>query len=239
MIQNLFFNTLFSSLSDWEKSARIFGIKLIDFSDFSELLLRFGFNTIILLLILQFVYMRNSKRKDFFFSYMAVGTIVFMLCFLLNSLDIELGFALGLFAIFGIIRYRTDAIPIKEMTYLFVIIGVSIMNALGSKKISYAEVMFSNLVVLFGLWMLERYLKLKQEGSLRITYENISNIHIDNHEALMQDLIKRTGVDIMRFEIEKIDYLRDIAIITIYFHAGENGFSQKVLSQTEEQNEAI
>lgn len=231
MIQHLLSlaNLSFIELSsNWEKNLRLFDIKLIDTSDLVELLLRFGFNTLILLLVLQLVYMRNSKRKDFFFSYMAVGTVVFMLCFLLSNLEIELGFALGLFAIFGIIRYRTDAIPIKEMTYLFVVIGVSIMNALSSKKISYAELLFTNAVIVGGLWLLEKHLVLKQEGSLRIIYENISNVHLGNHDALYKDLVDRSGIDITRFEVVKIDYLKDIAIINIYFHAQANGLPQDV-----------
>ncbi len=210
------------------ESIRLMGIKLINVGDFAELVLRFSINLVVLGSILQFIYARNSRRRDFYFSYMSVGVIVFLLCFLLNSVKLELGFALGLFAIFGIIRYRTDAIPIKEMTYLFIIIGVSVMNALANKKVSYAELLFTNSVIFFGLWFLEYRLKLKQEGSLRIIYENIENIHTSKYELMREELTHRTGIDIERFEVEKIDYLKDIAIITIYFHACNNGFPQTV-----------
>ncbi len=210
----------------WEETVRFLGVKLINVSDFGELLLRFSLDIAVLLIIIQFIYARNSRRKDFYFSYLAVGVITFLLCFLLNSVKLEMGFALGLFAIFGIIRYRTDAIPIKEMTYLFVIIGVSVINALANKKVSYAELLFTNAVIVGGLALLESRLKLKQEGSLRVIYDNVEMIHSNNHEALLQDLIHRTGIEIERFEIERIDYLKDIAIITVYYHAGSNGYSQ-------------
>lgn len=223
----------FAQIGDWIENIRFLDIKIINISDFTELLLRFILNTGVIFLILQFIYARNSKRKDFYFSYMAVGVIVFLLCFLLNSVKLELGFALGLFAIFGIIRYRTDAIPIKEMTYLFVIIGVSVVNALANKKVSYAELFMTNALIVIGLSLLERFLKLKQEGSMQIVYDNISNVNLNHHDALMEDLKQRTGIEIKRIEIGKIDYLKDIAIITVYFHAGNHGLPQIVTKPTE------
>jgi len=140
----------------WEDQLRFLGIKLVNMGDFMELLVRFILNTTLIFIVVQFMYARNSKRKDFYFSYLAIGVIIFFLSTLLNSVKLELGFALGLFAIFGIIRYRTDAIPIKEMTYLFVIIGISVINALSSKKVSYAELLFTNAAIVFGLYILEK-----------------------------------------------------------------------------------
>ena len=175
-----------------------------------------------ILLVVHYLYARNSRRKDFYFSYLAIGVIVFLMCFLLNNVKLELGFALGLFAIFGIIRYRTDTIPIKEMTYLFIVIGISVMNALANKKVSYTELMFTNSAILFGLWILEKRLMLKQEGSIKLIYEKIENIHAENEEILLEDLKARTGIDIKRYEISKIDFLRDIAELTLYFNVNGN-----------------
>jgi len=207
----------------WEEQFRFLGIKIINVSDFAELLLRFAFNTLMIIMVVYFLYAKSSRRKDFYFSYLAIGVIVFLLCFLLNNVKLELGFALGLFAIFGIIRYRTDTIPIKEMTYLFIVIGISVMNALSNKKVSYVELMFTNTAILFGLWMLENRLMLKQEGSIRLIYEKIENIHSENEETLLEDLKDRTGINIKRYEISKIDFLRDIAEITLYFNInGQN-----------------
>lgn len=205
--------------TDWEEHLRFLGIKIINVSDFSELVIRLIFNLLVTFVIVHFIYARTSRRKDFYFSFLSISTVIFLISMLLSSVKLEIGFAFGLFAIFGIIRYRTDAIPIKEMTYLFIVIGVSVINALSNKKISYAELVFTNMAIVFGLWLLEQRLMLKQEDSIRLIYEKIENIHLQNHEALLSDLRQRTGIDIKRYEIRKIDFLRDVAEITLYFNA--------------------
>jgi len=207
---------------------RINDIKLINTEDFSQLLIRFGLNLLVTFIVVFFIYAKNSRRKDFYFSYIAISITIFTLCFLLESVKLELGFALGLFAIFGIIRYRTDAIPIKEMTYLFVIIGISVINALSNKKVSYAELLFTNMVVVSTMWALEKILNLRQEASLRIIYEKVENLHILNKNDLNKDLELRTGIKIKRFEILEINFMRDIAKIMIYYDVtGQNGNSKK------------
>jgi hypothetical protein len=185
--------------------------------DFLSLLTRFSLNLIVIVAIVVGLYAKNSKRKDFYFSYIAVSMVIFLLCFLLVSVKIELGFALGLFAVFGIIRYRTDAIPIKEMTYLFVVIGISVINALANKKISYAELITTNLLIVIGLYILEKILHLRQEISYRVIYEKIENVQAGKDDELLADLKLRTGKNIKRFEIERIDFLRDVAYINIFF----------------------
>ncbi len=196
---------------------KFFGIKLINVEDYLSLLIRFSLNLMVIIVIVVGLYAKTSKRKDFYFSYIAVSIVIFLLCFLLVSVKIELGFALGLFAVFGIIRYRTDAIPIKEMTYLFVVIGVSVINALANKKISYAELITTNLLIVVGIYFLEKVLNLRQEISYRIIYEKIENLDANKKEELMDDLKERTGINIKHFEIERIDFLRDVAYINIFF----------------------
>jgi hypothetical protein len=214
-----------SELANWEESLRFLDIKIINVADFSELLIRLALNVFVSFLVVHYMYARNSRRKDFYFSFLAVGTVVFLLSFLLNSVKLELGFALGLFAIFGIIRYRTDAIPIKEMTYLFIVIGISVINALANKKVSYVELAFTNAAIVFGLYLLEKRLMLKQEGSIRLIYEKIENIHDDKKTILLADLRERTGINIKRYEVQKIDFLKDVAHITLYFNV--NGKDDK------------
>ncbi|MGE5394175.1 MAG: DUF4956 domain-containing protein [Candidatus Saccharibacteria bacterium] len=193
------------------------GIKVINPQDLAELVVRFAFNLIVTAFIVVGLYAKTSKRKDFYFTYIAISIVIFLLCFLLESVKIELGFALGLFAIFGIIRYRTDAIPIKEMTYLFVIIAVAVINALANKKISYSELLATNIMIVGGLYILEKILNLRQEMSQRIIYEKIENLHADRKEELMADLKLRTGINIKRIEVDRIDFLRDTARILIYY----------------------
>lgn len=201
---------------------KFLGIKIINPDDYVELLVRFGLNLLVTCFIVVVIYAKTSKRKDFYFTYIAISIVIFLLCFLLESVKIELGFALGLFAIFGIIRYRTDAIPIKEMTYLFVVIAVSVINALANKKISYAELITTNLLIMGGIFILEKILNLRQEISYRIIYEKIENVQADKKDILMEDLKVRTGIDIKHFEIERIDFLRDVAYINIFFDINGN-----------------
>ena len=211
-----FVNILLQATSAAEE-LKFFGIKLINVDDYLSLLTRFSLNILVIITIVVGLYAKTSRRKDFYFSFIAVSIVIFLLCYLLASVKIELGFALGLFAVFGIIRYRTDAIPIKEMTYLFVVIGVSVINALANKKVSYAELITTNLLIVFGLYILEKILNLRQELSYRIVYEKIENVQVGKEVELLADLKLRTGIDIKRFEVQRIDFLRDVAIIYIFF----------------------
>lgn len=129
----------------------------------------------------------------------------------------DIGMALGLFAIFGIIRYRTNPVDIKEMTYLFVVIGVSIINALANKKMSYAEILTANFVIIFVLVLIEKYWALKQVVSKSVIYENIQNIKPENHHLLKEDLEKRTGLKINKVTIGDVDFLKDTAKVTIFY----------------------
>ena len=137
---------------------------------------------------------------------------------LLDSVKLQLGFALGLFAIFGIIRYRTDPIPIKEMTYLFLVIGVSVVNALANKKISHAELIFANLLIVFVTFGMERIWLLKAEIRKNITYEKIELIVPGKREALIADLKERTGIDVIRVEVRRIDFLKDTVNLRIFYY---------------------
>ena len=200
---------------------RVFGIKLINEGDFLELLARFIFNSAVCLFIVRAIYYPLAKKKEYLFTYLLFSVIVFFLCHLLSNVKLGLGFALGLFAIFGIIRYRTDAIPIKEMTYLFIVIGVSVINALANKKVSYAELVFTNVAIMGATYALERVWLLRHESVRIITYENIGLIKPDHHDQLLADLKERTGLNIHRLQIGKIDFLRDTASIKIYFYEDE------------------
>lgn len=199
----------------------LFGIELIDVESFVELLLRFALNLAIVFITVGMLYYKTRKRKDYFFTFILLSTVVFLLCFLLENVKLELGFALGLFAIFGIIRYRTRQIPIKEMTYLFLVIGISVINALANKKVSYSELLFTNFALVGVTYLLERALLLRHESRKVINYDKIELIHKDRQTELISDLEDRTGLTINRVEIGKIDFLRDTARVSIYYF--ENG----------------
>ena len=202
----------------------LFNIELIDVKDLSELIIRFLFHLSVCFIIVKLLYYKTTRRKDYLFTYFLVSTVIFLLCFLLENVKLGLGFALGLFAVFGIIRYRTITIPIKEMTYLFVIIGLTVINALANKKVSYAELIFTNLAIVAVVYGLERIWLLKHEGSKRIIYEKIELIKPENYNLLLEDLKNRTGLEINRVEIGKINFLRDTAEVRIYYFNGTDSY---------------
>ncbi|MGB1988442.1 MAG: DUF4956 domain-containing protein [Flavobacteriales bacterium] len=210
-------NDLLFILADVE----IFGSDFFDKKDFIELLVRSAFNFLIVGYIVRYLYYPVTKNKDYLFTYLLISVTVFFLCFLLENVKLELGFALGLFAIFGIIRYRTDAIPIKEMTYLFIVIGISVMNALVNKKISHAEVIFTNVMFIAITYGLEKIWLLKHESRKNITFEKIELILPERKEELLADLKERTGLNITRVEIRNVDFLRDTANLRIFYFEDE------------------
>jgi len=195
---------------------------IYDAEDFWKLIIKAIFNLLIILIIVRYIYYPVTKNKDYLFTYFLISLTVFLLCVLLDSVKLQLGFALGLFAIFGIIRYRTDPIPIKEMTYLFLVIGISVVNALANKKISYAELVFANLLIVFVTFGMERIWLLRHESRRNITYEKIELIKPENKEALLADLKERTGLNIVRYEIRRIDFLKDIANIRIFYYEDDS-----------------
>ena len=193
--------------------------------DFYTLVLRLVINMFFLTLLIRFLYYPHTKRKDYLFTYYLIGTITFFVCFGLKKLDIDTGMGLGLFAIFGIIRYRTDPIPIKEMTYLFLIIGVSVVNSLASNKISMAEMALINGTLVGVTFVLERLWLLKHETRKTIVYERIDLIRPEQYQELKNDLEERTGLKINRVEVGKINFLDDTAQIRIYYFADAQEFS--------------
>lgn len=193
-------------------------IKLIDFPSFLELVGRFTLNFAVILILVRWLYYPTTKRKDYLFTYILISTLIFLLCYLLASVKLQIGFALGLFAIFGIIRYRTSSIPIKEMTYLFLTIGVSIINALADAKTSVAEVLFTNFVIIAIAFCMEKIWLLKRESSKTIIYEKIELIKPEKQQELLNDLQERTGIrNIKRVDIGKIDFLKDTCTLQIFF----------------------
>lgn len=200
----------------------IFGLDIIHLARFTELIFRFILNTCVVVFIARYIYYPVTRRKDYLFSFLLISFLIFLICFLLESVKLQIGFAFGLFAIFGILRYRTNAIPIKEMTYLFILIGISVINALVNKKISWVELLFTNAVLVFIIYGLERLWLLKHEASKNIIYEKVDMIVPEKREELKKDLEARTGLKINRIEIGRIDYLRDTARIIIYYYAQDS-----------------
>ncbi len=203
---------------------KLFELKWFD-DDVYKLLFRLVVNLVFMTIVIRFLYYPKSKRKDYLFTYYLIGLITFFLCFGLKKMEIGTGMGLGLFAIFGIIRYRTDTIEIKEMTYLFVVIGLSVLNSLASKQISVVEMLMINFTVVGITYGLEYMWLLKHETRKTINYEKINLIRPEFYDDMKADLEARTGLQINRFEIGKIDFLTDTAQVMIFYYADEQTIS--------------
>ncbi len=213
-------------------NAAVTASELFSFTGLPELLIRFGINLAVIIILVRWLYYSTTRRKDYLFTYILISTVVFLLCYLLESVSLQIGFALGLFAIFGIIRYRTNPMPIKEMTYLFLVIGVSVINALTSGT-SLFEILFANIAVILITFGLEKMWLLRHISSKTIVYEKINLIVPEKYDEMIADLRLRTGIqDIRKVEIGAINFLKDTCRMIIYYEdkgrsvnlADQNGF---------------
>jgi hypothetical protein len=177
-------------------------------SDFYNLAFRFLFNISVAYLIIMQIYKRFHDSNDFVFTYFMFNSLIFFFAYILGNMDINIGFAFGLFAVFAILRYRTDPIPIKEMTYLFIVITTGVINAIGSNEVSQQELIFANFIIIILTYILENHGRIQDSekllGRRTIEYDKLENIKPENHKDLLIDLENRTGLSIQRFEIGRI-----------------------------------
>jgi len=204
-----------------EKGLTFMGVEVFDPTHFWMLLLRFAFNLLVCWVIIQFFYYKKSRRKDYYFTFMLFSVTIFSLLFLLQSIPMQIGFALGLFAIFGMIRYRTETVQIREMTYLFVIIGISVVNGL-AMEIPYASIIVANILFVIIIWLLESNKFLKHTSTKIVLYEKIALIKAEKYDEMIADLKERTGLNITKAEVGHIDFLRDVAFLKVYYKANSD-----------------
>jgi hypothetical protein len=205
------------SLSSIEQIT-FFGSQLINFGGLGELILRLAINLFFMIIIVRWVFYPIYRDRNYLFTFSLINLSVFLVCILLSSIKLKIGFAFGLFAVFSIIRYRTEQIPTRQMTYLFVVIIVAVINALSTKKVSYAELLFTNSVIAASVYLFETNFFNKADVVKTIQYERIDLIKPENHHLLIEDLQVRTGFVISRFEIDSINFLNDSAKIRIFYH---------------------
>lgn len=194
--------------------------QIFNFADILPMLWRFVFNTAAVWLITHWLYFPKSRRREYYFTFMLIGISVFFLINLLGGAKIKIEFALGLFAIFGIIRYRTESMPVREMTYLFMIIAMSVINGL-SANLGWVELLAVNLLFILMTFLFEN---IKVKGSMAVKlvqYDRIELIKPERRSELLADLKERTGLDIVKIEIGGIDFLRDMSVIKIYYDSDE------------------
>ena len=195
----------------------IFGIPLFDMEDFGKLFFKFGIDLVFLFITVRFVFYRNNRDKDYLFTFFMFNLLTFFICVLLRKVPMEMGFAMGLFAVFGILRYRTEALPIKEMTYLFIVIGLAMINALTNKSISMLELIFTDCLIVGTTFGIEAIWFNNHERSKNLVYEKINLVKPEHEDELIKDLRERTGLDIFKISVGKIDFLKDTADIKIYY----------------------
>jgi len=191
--------------------------------NFSDLFVRFVYNFIAAFIIIRYIYFRKEKRREFLFTFFVFNLAIFFVCSFLKSIIMDVGFAFGLFAIFSILRYRTETIPIREMTYQFLVITIGALNGLANPGTWHPELVFINLVMVLSVFVLDSNVLFKEESSQFIRYEKIGLIRPQRRDELIADLRERTGLDIHRFKIEKIDFMRDTSDIVIYYNSPPAG----------------
>lgn len=188
--------------------------------DLWELLIRFAFNALVVMSIIHLLYYPKSRRRDYYFTFSLISVSIFFLIYLLGGVKLKIGFALGLFAIFGIIRYRTESMPVREMTYLFVIIAISVINALCSNLL---ESLVANLLFIGWIWFCESSNWIRHVACKFVLYDRPELAVPDRRAELLEDLQKRTGLEITRIEVGHIDFLRDTAMLKVYYIPTDDG----------------
>ena len=202
-------------------------------SEFSSFLLSFGFNFLVALVVVRFIYYPSTHDKRYVFTFLAFNTVIYFVLSFMNSIEMGIGVGFGLFAIFSILRYRTDPIPIREMTYMFIIAALPVMNSAGSDSAIWPQLILANLAIMAIMYVLEKEWGFRYETSKRIVYEKIELVHPARRQELLADLEKRTGLQIKRIQIGKVDFVRDTADLKIfYIDAAQEDWSEDSL-QTE------
>jgi hypothetical protein len=199
----------------------ICGQQILDIPHFGMLLISFLLNVAVAWIIIHFFYYKKSHRKDYYFTFMLFSVTVFLLLYMLQELSMNVGFALGLFAVFGMIRYRTESLHIRDMTYLFVMIGLSAVNGLSS-FVPFVSVIVANILFIFFVFLLESNRFLRQNSTKIILYERIGLIKPDKYRELLTDVKERTGLDVIRIEVGHIDFLRDVAFLKVHYNANSD-----------------
>lgn len=188
----------------------------------TKLGLRFLVDFLSVFVLIRLVYFPIYKKRELFFTYFVFNIVIFMICFLLNKVDLSMGAAFGLFAVFSMLRYRTEDISLKDMTYLFLVIAIGLISAVTKIKGANdaTEAMFVgiiNLLIIIVAYLLESKLLMKKESVKTIIYENINLIDAGRENELIEDIKRRTGINVHRVSIQKIDFLKDAAQIKIFY----------------------
>lgn len=195
----------------------IFGRELVDMPDLGDALFLFGIDAFFLMIIVRGIYMRISKSREHVFTFFIFNIVIFFLCAMLSSVKLKVGFAFGLFAILSILRYRTETVPIKEMTFLFVCLTIGVINSLVSKKVSIIEILATNTIITASIYVIEKIWLRTYSSTKQIKYENIDLIRPEKRQEMIDDLSTRLGYKVTDVEIGSVDFLNDTAIVKVFY----------------------
>lgn len=203
------------------------GMTAAGLEELGKMASKFGWRLLIdfasVFVLVRFIYYPLYKHRELFFTFFIFNLIIFLISFLLNKVELSMGAAFGLFAVFSMLRYRTEDISIKDMTYLFLSIAIGLVSAVTKVKDTpdHLENLFLCIIngtALVVTWLLESRVLMKKEMVKIILYENIELIKTEKREEMLADIRNRTGINAHRFSIQKIDFLRDAAQIKIYYY---------------------
>ena len=183
----------------------------------TEMLVRFTFNLIVAYVIIKLIYHRDHKGNDFVFTYFMFNSLIFFFAYILGNLDVNIAFGFGLFAVFAILRYRTDPIPIKEMTYLFIVITIGVINALSTNNVAFSEVLFANAAIVILTYLLERYWVNNLLKSKAIVYGELDKISPEKNQELIDELSEKTGLSLLRAKVGRVNFKNNRVNIRVYY----------------------
>lgn len=191
--------------------------KLFDANDTVQLLFRLALECVFAYIVINRVFSRRYKNFDHVFTLWLFSIVTFSIAFLLRKVPMELGFALGLFAVFGVLRYRTESIGVKDLTYLFVVIGLALINALSNKKISLTELVIVNFTIIASVFLIDGSHRRTHEQRLEVTFDRVDLLGPEKRPELMAELGRRLSLTPTRVVVNQVDLLRDVALIQVYF----------------------
>jgi len=208
--------------------------------DFGDTLLRFVLCFVVNWVIVNFLYFKKAKRRDFFFTFMIISVAIYFLVYLMMGMDrgkATMGVGLGLFGIFSIMRYRTDAMPVREMTYLFVVVCLSVVHAMADALgvdaagavvgTPFAELVVIDLIVILAIIIFERSLKV--QASKLVQYDRIDLIKPERKAELYADLEARLGIKVVSVRVGAVDFLRDMTVLRVYYEGSDSGDVKNML----------
>lgn len=185
--------------------------------DFWGIMIRFVINLVFLYFLIRMVYFKYNRKELFMFTFFLMGIMIFFIGAMLNAVFIEIGMAVGLFAIFTILRLRTTNVSIKDMAYMFTTIGLSVINSLKMAGFPLLGVLIINLIVIVSAYFLEEFLVRNSSESFSITYRNLELLRSNKKQKLLKDLSELTGKEVIKVIIKRVDYRSEVALLDIFY----------------------